>query len=181
MGRLPPVLRVLVQRNSAKGSKRQLAKAVCNGSTSDLDFSYGIVIPNDPLAKVPSVVRGQKLIFLGFDDQHSGYKLYDPNERRYIFSRNAWIYEDFTFRNNNLRQYDAQREFLKRKAEPDVQTLDLFDEEAQAYRNLFSPAHELSESDRDPQLPPWGLPQRPELFGVEEDVDAGAGASKKQS
>ena len=140
-----------------------------------------MVIPNDPLAKVPSVVRGQKLIFFGFDDQHSGYKLYDPNERRYIFSRNAWIYEDFTFRNNNLRQYDAQREFLKRKAEPDVQTLDLFDEEAQAYRNLFSPAHELSESDRDPQLPPWGLPQRPELFGAEEDVDAGAGASKKQS
>ena len=140
-----------------------------------------MVIPNDPLAKVPSVVRGQKLIFLGFDDQHSGYKLYYPNERRYIFSRNAWIYEDFTFRNNNLRQYDAQREFLKRKAEPDVQTLDLFDEEAQAYRNLFSPAHELSESNRDPQLPPWGLPQRPELFGAEEDVDAGAGASKKQS
>ena len=25
------------------------------------------------------------------------------------------------------------------------------------------------------------MPQRPELFGVEEDVDAGAGASKKQS
>jgi hypothetical protein len=139
-----------------------------------------MVIPNDPLAKVPSVVRGQKLIFLGFDDQHSGYKLYDPNERRYIFSRNAWIYEDFTFRNNNLRQYDAQREFLKRKMEPDVQTLDLFDEEAQAYRNLFSPAEELGRSDRDPQLPPWGLPQRPEQFGVDEDVDAGAGASKKQ-
>ena len=138
------------------------------------------VIPNDSLAKVPSVVRGQKLIFLGFDDHHSGYKLYDPNERQYIFSRNAWIYEDFTFRNNNLRQYDAQREFLKKKVEPDVQTLDLFDDEAQAYRNLFRPAGSIDQTDYSSQLPPWGLPRSPEQFGAEEDVDAGAGASKRQ-
>ena len=75
--------------------------------------------------------------------------------------------------NNNLRQYDAQREYLKKKMEPDIQTLDLFDEEVQAYRNLFSPAQEIGQGDRHPLLPPWGLPRRPERFGADEDVDAG--------
>ena len=41
------------------------------------------LIPNDPLAKVPGIVKGRKVIFVGFTPGCNGYRVFDPESRKY--------------------------------------------------------------------------------------------------
>ena len=41
------------------------------------------LIPNDPLAKVPGIIKGRKVIFVGFTNGCNGYRVFDPESRRY--------------------------------------------------------------------------------------------------
>jgi hypothetical protein len=38
-------------------------------------------IPNDKIAKYPGIPRGKQMIFVGFDDLSSGWRLFDPEQR----------------------------------------------------------------------------------------------------
>ena len=41
-------------------------------------------MPNDKLEKYPGIPRGKHMIFVGFSDLSSGWRLFDPIERKYI-------------------------------------------------------------------------------------------------
>ena len=42
------------------------------------------LIPSDPMAKVPgTIMKGRKVIFLGFTNGYNGYRVFDPESRRY--------------------------------------------------------------------------------------------------
>ena len=41
------------------------------------------LIPNDPHAKIPGIVKGRKLIFVGFTPNLNGYRVFDPESRQY--------------------------------------------------------------------------------------------------
>ena len=73
-------------------------------------------LPNDKLAKYPGIPRGKHMIFVGFSDISSGWKLFDPIERKYISgAEHVNFYEDMTARQCSLRNFDRRRKIQKAK------------------------------------------------------------------
>ena len=84
--------------------------------------------PNDTHAKVPGVVRGRKLIFVGFNSDCKGYALFDPVERRLVSgSTNVVFNENLNDRVDQLRMWDRRRQMLKDKKPMETQPLQLDD------------------------------------------------------
>ena len=50
------------------------------------------LIPNYPLAKVPGIMKGPKVIFVGFMNGFNGYRVFDPEPRRYSTIENVYFY-----------------------------------------------------------------------------------------
>ena len=71
------------------------------------------LIPNDPLAKVPGIMKGRKVIFVGFTDGCNGYRVFDPESRRYSTIENVYFYESFKHRVDSLRHFDRRRKLMK--------------------------------------------------------------------
>ena len=71
-------------------------------------------IPNNPFAKVPGIPKGRKLIFVGFDLQAHGWRVFDPETRRYTSATNLYFNEDFTERICALRHFDKRRALMKK-------------------------------------------------------------------
>jgi hypothetical protein len=96
------------------------------------------LIPNDPLAKVPGVVKGRKTIFVGFTDGCNGYRVFDPETRRYSTVDNVYFYESFKHRVDALRHHDKRRALMKSGKVQPVQIDDWDDSNAQGVRSLFT-------------------------------------------
>ena len=71
------------------------------------------LIPNDPLAKVPGIMKGRKVIFVGFTHGCNGYRVFDPESRRYSTIENVYFYESFMHRVDSLRHFDKRRALMK--------------------------------------------------------------------
>jgi hypothetical protein len=95
------------------------------------------LIPNDPLAKVPGVVKGRKTIFVGFTDGCNGYRVFDPETRRYSTVDNVYFYESFKHRVDALRHHDKRRALMKSGKVQPIQIDDWDDSNAQGVRSLF--------------------------------------------
>ena len=94
-------------------------------------------IPNNEYADVPGIPRGRKLIFVGFSPNLNGFRVFDPETRRYFSTSNVYIYEDFSSRIDALRHHDQRRALLKAKAEQPIVMDDFADSNSSAVRNLF--------------------------------------------
>ena len=103
------------------------------------------LIPNDPLAKVPGIMKGRKVIFVGFTDGCNGYRVFDPESRRYSTIENVYFYESFKHRVDSLRHFDRRRKLMKAGKSQPIQLDDWDDENAQAVRNLYANPDEWSE------------------------------------
>lgn len=100
-------------------------------------FEY---IANDKMAKVPGLPRGRKMIFVGFDASTDGWRLFDPETRRYHATRDAYFYENFKNRIDSLRHFDSRRKLVKLGLDQPVVVDDFeFDSITQGdvVRNLF--------------------------------------------
>ena len=129
-------------------------------------------IPNDSLVKYPGVPRGRKLIFVGFDPLREGFKLFDPETRRYHSSLNCYFVEDFASRVDALRHHDVRRALLKRGLDQPVIIDDFQDSNSTAVRSLYSDPDALPPPDSLPgQLP--RLPTVPAGGAVLPDVPLG--------
>jgi hypothetical protein len=97
------------------------------------------LIPNDTLAKIPGVVKGRKVIFVGFTPNLNGYRVFDPEKRRYATVDNIYFYENFKHRIDSLRHHDKRRTLMLKNELQPVQ-LDDFDDDiaAQGVRNLYT-------------------------------------------
>ena len=63
---------------------------------------------------MPGIPRGRKLIFVGFDPSASGFKVFDPETRRYFSTLNCYFYENFDNRKDALRHHDRRRDLLRK-------------------------------------------------------------------
>jgi len=95
------------------------------------------VIPNNKLAKVPGLPRGRKCIFVGFDVDRAGFKLFDPTTRTYHSAGDVYFYEDFSERIDALRHHDQRRAIMRRGEEQPIVMNDFDDETAGAVRSLY--------------------------------------------
>ena len=58
------------------------------------------------------------MIFVGFDDLSSGWRLFDPEQRSYVSGADdVDFYEDMTGRQDALRNFDRRRQLEKKKKE----------------------------------------------------------------
>lgn len=71
------------------------------------------LIPNDPVVKVPGVVEGRKVIFVGFTPGCNGYRVFGPESRKYATVDNLYFYESFKHRIDALRYHDKRRALMK--------------------------------------------------------------------
>ena len=103
--------------------------------------------PNDAHAKIPGVVRGRKMIFVGFNPSCKGYALFDPVARKLVSgSTNVIFNENLDDRVDTLRMWDRRRQMLKNHRGMEKQPLQLndFDTDpadptsASAVRGLFT-------------------------------------------
>ena len=113
-------------------------------------------LPNDKHAKHPGVPRGQHMIFVGFSDLSSGFKLFDPLTRKYISgAEHVNFYEDMAARQDSLRHFDRRRAILRAK---EKQPLIIDDNEInevdrlsiEAIRNIYIDPDEV---DINPVMP----------------------------
>lgn len=103
------------------------------------------LIPNDSLAKIPGVVKGKKVIFVGFTPNLNGYRVFDPEKRKYSTVDNIYFYEDFKHRIDSLRHHDKRRDLMMKGELQPVQLDDFADDiAAQGVRNLYT-SPDLSE------------------------------------
>ena len=103
------------------------------------------LIPNDPLAKVPGIMKGRKVIFVGFTHGCNGYRVFDPESRRYSTIENVYFYESFKHRVDSLRHFDKRRALMKAGKNQPIQLDDWDDENAQAVRNLYADLDDQSD------------------------------------
>ena len=66
------------------------------------------MIPNDPLAKVPGIMKGRKVIFVSFTYGCDGYRVIDPESRSYSTIVNVYFYKSFKHRVDALRHFDKR-------------------------------------------------------------------------
>ena len=67
------------------------------------------LIPNDPLAKVPDIAKGRKVIFVGFTPGCNGYRAFEPESSKYSTVDNVYFYESFKHQVDALRHHDKRR------------------------------------------------------------------------
>ena len=77
-------------------------------------------IANNKYAKVPGLPRGRKCIFVGFDRSKNGWKVFDPETRKYRVVENAYFYENFSHRIDALRHHDKRRELMRNGMEQPI-------------------------------------------------------------
>jgi hypothetical protein len=115
-------------------------------------------IANDKFTKVPGLPRGRKMLFMGFDPSTDGWRLFDPEIRRYHASRDAYFYENFKHRIDSLRHFDSRRKIMREGGDMAV-AIDDFESDSidssDAVRNLFMDPNYLP----DPRGPPQGSTQ----------------------
>ncbi len=101
-------------------------------------------IPNNSLAKVPGLPKGRRLLFMGFNPLAAGWKVFDPETRRYFSVNDAYFYEDMRPRIDSLRHHDRRWAMVK-AGQPVPFVADDFDRDtltrAQAVRNLYLDAN----------------------------------------
>ena len=93
--------------------------------------------PNNSMAKIPGLVRGQKLIFVGFSNGMNGFRLFDPEARTYYTHSDVVFYESFKHRIDALRHHDKRRALLKKGLDQPIFINDFEDENSDGVRNLF--------------------------------------------
>ena len=97
-------------------------------------------IPNNALAKIPGLPKGRRLLFMGFNPLAAGWKVFDPENRRYFSVNDAYFYEDMRPRIDSLRHHDRRWAMVK-SGQPVPFVADDFDRDtmtrAQAVRNLY--------------------------------------------
>ncbi len=71
------------------------------------------LIPNDPYRKVPGIIKGRKVIFVGFHSTMLRYKVFDPENRQYMVVNNCYFYEGMGHRIDALRSFDKRRSLMK--------------------------------------------------------------------
>jgi hypothetical protein len=96
------------------------------------------LIPNDKLRKVPGIVKGRKVIFVGFRSDMQGYKVFDPETREYRVVDNCYFYEGMSHRIDALRSFDKRRDLMNRGLPQPVQIDDWDDVGATTVRNIYS-------------------------------------------
>ena len=96
------------------------------------------LIPNDPLAKVPGIVKRKKTVLVGFTGGCNGYRVFDPETRRYSAVGNVYFFEGFKHRIDALRQHDQRQALMKAGKAQSAQVDDWEDPDAQVVRNLFT-------------------------------------------
>ena len=111
------------------------------------------LIPNDPLAKVPGIVKGRKVIFVGFTPGCNGYRVFDPESRKYSTVDNVYFYESFKHRIDALRHHDKRRALMKNGKNQPIQIDDWDDGNAQGVRNLFTNPDVSIGSQEDEEIP----------------------------
>ena len=95
------------------------------------------VIPNDQFKKYPGIPRGRKMIFVGFDENRAGFKLFDPLSRAYHSAGDCYFYEDFSERVDALRHHDQRRALIRRGLDQPVVMNDFADPDADVVRTIF--------------------------------------------
>ncbi len=145
-------------------------------------------IPNNPYAKVPGVPKGRKLIFVGFTENKIGYRVFDPETRRYFTTSNLYFYEDASERIDALRHHDRRRELLKKGMDQPVVLDDFEDADIQSVRNLYldpdAPSVPLfSEAPLRGGAEPTSVPSRgaASRSAAERATDESAAAPRAQS
>jgi hypothetical protein len=113
-------------------------------------------IPSNEFVKVPGIPRGRKLIFMGFEQTTNGWRVFDPETRRYFSTENVYFYESFQHRVDALRHHDKRRDLLKKGLEQPI-VVDDFDmnhlANLDSVRNLYL----------DPDAPPPPNPAASEV------------------
>ena len=72
------------------------------------------LVPNDPLRKYPGILKGRKMIFLGYMKGRKGAALFDPIHRKIISgSENIIFHEDMRDRIDALAHFDAKEALTK--------------------------------------------------------------------
>jgi hypothetical protein len=105
----------------------------------------------------------------------NGFRVFDPETRRYFTTANVYIYEDFSSRIDALRHHDQRRALLKQKAEQPIVMDDFADSNSTAVRNLFldPDAPMPAAPSVEAPLPP-GLANRGDDVGVDDIRGAAA-------
>jgi hypothetical protein len=127
------------------------------------------VNPNNNLAKVPGIPRGRKCIFVGFDVDRAGFKLFDPTTRTYHSAGDVYFFEDFSERIDALRHHDQRRAIMRRGEEQPIVMNDFDDETAGAVRSLYLDPDAAAPDESDGRHDPSGE-------AAAADLDAPGGA-----
>jgi hypothetical protein len=53
------------------------------------------------------------MLFMGFGPSTDGWRLFDPENRRYDASRDAYFYEKIKHRTNSLRHFDSRGKIMR--------------------------------------------------------------------
>jgi hypothetical protein len=93
------------------------------------------------------------MLFMVFDPSTDGWRLFDPETRRYHASRDAYFYDNFMHRIDSLRHFDSRRKIMREGGNMAV-AIDDFESDSidssDAVRNLFMDPNYLP----DPSAPP---------------------------
>ena len=90
------------------------------------------------------------MIFVGFSDLSSGWRLFDPIERKYVSgAEHVNFYEDMTQRQDSLRNFDRRRRILTKKEQRpliinDNDASDVDRLSIESVRNLYIDPDEVS-------------------------------------
>ena len=77
-------------------------------------------------------MKGRKVAFVGFTNGCNGYRVFDPESRRYSTIENIYFYESFKRRVDSLRYFDKRKKRMRAGKNQPVQLDDRDDENAQA-------------------------------------------------
>jgi len=145
------------------------------------------VIPNNQFSKVPGIPRGRKMIFVGFDPQRAGFKLFDPVTRTYHSAGDCYFFEDFSERVDALLHHDQRRALLRKGAEQPVVVNDFDDPSATGVRSLFldpdalPPAEPISSAATDASRGGAVAPSNAHLGGAPVSSSASLGGAASRS
>ena len=116
------------------------------------------LIPNDPISKIPGIVKGRKAIFVGFTPNLNGYRVFHPETRSYATVDNVYFYENMKHRIDSLRHHDRRRDLMLSDKSQPVQLNDFDDVIAgNGVRNLFT-SPDIIDPQSSSQLPAGEVP-----------------------
>ena len=85
------------------------------------------LIPNDPIAKIPGIVKGRKAIFVGFIPNLNGYRVFHPETRSNATVDNIYFYGNMKHRIDFLRHHDLRINLMLSDKSQPVQLNDFED------------------------------------------------------